>query len=211
LPMTVVSTFFATDIVKFQDMDTLKGKWSLGAGAWFVGFTAGLMTIVYLTYLAFKFGASLKTFLANALEWLLYAFFEIVEWLWDGLTKIAKRPWHVMIHVVAGICLRDGHEPPSPQLRPVPKPNPPSDQGSPTEDSNERKVSASTHSDFNPDHQQGTADGNLNSNALKSQGNRSDRSLDDIRASSGGSTLPLVKKRSISPDLDKMEKGELSH
>jgi hypothetical protein len=71
LPMTVVSvsnpentvhltedkvnnlqTFFATDVVKFQDTETrtLVGKWSEGAGIWFVGAMAVLMIFVYLTF-----------------------------------------------------------------------------------------------------------------------------------------------------------------
>lgn len=213
-------TFFATDVVKFQGDDTLVGKWSSGAGVWFIGSMIVLMGIVYLT---FKFGESLvewswdhlvkvfgglwDDYLEDIVRWLL----DGIQLLWDGLVMIAKQLLQLWRNPPPGGGAGgggSGASPPSspsdPNSHPPPPPLP--DEGSPAEKSDEREVPASPPSDPSTPQQQNSAARNLNNNDLSSQRTRSDNSVDANRASplgSGGSTSPLLEQRSKSPrDLE---------
>jgi len=174
LPMTVVSTFFATDVVKFQDVDTLSGKWSSGAAAWFIGFMFALMILVYLTY---SFGESSLKFIVQVKKCLVMVlsdgFVKIIEWLGD--------------------LPRRSHEPTPPPAKPPSDPgsNLPPNKESPVPNSDERETPSPS-----------TPDGDLNGNDLMAQGSQSGDSMDSGMASPRELTPPLLMRRS-SPDLEK--------
>lgn len=183
LPMTVISTFFATDVVKFQGYDTLVGKWSKGAGFWFLGSMSVLMIIVYLM---FRFGDGIVKLCWNALV-------DSLDWLCGfGQDLILPPLFRHSLHLKLPLGQGSSHPPP--------------DGGSPAPNNGDRKVPSSMPSEPSTLHEQNNAAGNSNNNNLGAQQSRSNNSADAIQAlpvGSGDSDSSLVKKRRNSSDLEK--------